>query len=146
MRVLIADDNPVFRAVLQAMLERWGYEVSLASNGEEAWSLLQADERLRLAILDWVMPGMTGIEVCRRVRATNHADGYVFVMILTAKTAWDDLLEAMEAGADDFVHKPFKSHELRTRLRAGQRLLALEDQVHGTSHIPGPTELCALDG
>ena len=125
MRILIADDNPIFRTVLQAMLEKWGYDVSVASDGNEAWSLLRAESRPRIVILDWVMPGMTGIEVCRRVRASNHPGGYVFILILTAKTEWEDLVEAMEAGADDYVSKPFKSYELRARLRAGQRMLEL---------------------
>lgn len=129
MRILIADDNPIFRTVLQRMLETWGYDVSVASDGNEAWSLLQVESRPQMVILDWVMPGMTGIEVCRRVRASNHTAGYVFILILTAKTEWESLVVAMQAGADDYVSKPFKSFELRTRLRVGQRMLDLEEQI-----------------
>src|ERR1017187_3087471 len=85
MRILVADDNSVFQAVLQSMLTQWGYDVVVASDGEEAWWRLQQEEGPRLAILDWVMPGLDGIEVCRRVRANNRLR-YTYILILTAKT------------------------------------------------------------
>ena len=110
------------------MLANWSYEVIVAGNGEEAWTLLQHEDSPKLAILDWMMPNMDGIEVCRRARARESA-GYTYILILTAKTQSEDLLVAMDAGADDYVTKPFKSQELRARLRAGCRILELEEQL-----------------
>jgi DNA-binding response OmpR family regulator len=110
------------------MLTQWGYDVIVASDGEEAWRLLQDEEGPRLAILDWLMPGLDGIEVCRRIRSRNDFD-YTYILILTAKTASEDLLTAMEAGADDYVTKPFKSPELKARLRVGCRILELQDRL-----------------
>ncbi|MGD0666273.1 MAG: response regulator [Bryobacteraceae bacterium] len=128
MRILVAEDNLVFREVLQSMLSQWGYDVIVASDGEEAWRLLQDEEGPRLAILDWLMPGLDGIEVCRRVRAGNQLR-YTYMLILTAKTESEDLVTAMEAGADDYVTKPFKSAELRARLRVGCRILELQERI-----------------
>ena len=128
MKVLIADDNPVFQNVLTSMLTSWGYEVVVAANGNEAWNHLQNEDSPRLAILDWMMPGMDGIEVCRRVRSESRP-GYVYILILTAKTQSEDLIMAMDAGSDDFVTKPFKSQELRARLRAACRILDLQQQL-----------------
>jgi two-component system, cell cycle response regulator len=131
MRILVAEDNLVFQRVLHAMLTQWGYDVVVASGGEEALRLLQDEEGPRLAILDWLMPGMDGIEVCRRVRARNSLD-YTYILILTAKTESEDLLTAMEAGADDYVTKPFKSPELKARLRVGCRILELQNRLQFT--------------
>jgi DNA-binding response OmpR family regulator len=125
MRILIADDNPVFLAVLEAMLTEWGYEVVTASNGQEALGVLESEESPRLAILDCMMPAMDGIEVCRRVRA-HHGRKYVYILILTANTRGQELAIAMESGADDYVTKPFKSQELRARLRSGCRIIELQ--------------------
>ncbi len=131
MRILVAEDNLVFQLVLQSMLRQWGYDVIVASDGEEAWRLLADEEGPRLAILDWLMPGLDGIEVCRRVRASNQLR-YTYMLILTAKTGGDDLVTAMEAGADDYVTKPFKSAELKARLRVGCRILELEERFQFT--------------
>jgi len=128
MSILIADDNLVLQAVLKAMLEQWGYDVVVASDGEEAWRLLDRDDGPRVAILDWLMPALDGIDVCRRVRARNRGR-YTYILMLTAKTRGEDLDTAMEAGADDYVTKPFKSAELRARLRAGMRILELEEKL-----------------
>jgi DNA-binding response OmpR family regulator len=139
MRILIADDNLVFQNVLRAMLTQWGYDVVAASDGEEAWRCLQADDAPRLAILDWMMPGLDGVEVCRRVRATRSITN-TYILILTAKTHSEDLAAAVEAGADDYVTKPFKSAELRARLRTACRVLDLEGRLllaRGL-HLVGP--------
>ncbi|MGD0773252.1 MAG: response regulator [Candidatus Solibacter sp.] len=127
MRILIADDNPVFQSVLKVMLTNWGYSVVAACDGKEAWHLLRAEDAPRLAILDWMMPGVDGIEVCRLARA--HFGRGVYILILTAKTQSEDLVAAMEAGADDYVTKPLKSQELRIRLAAACRILDLEDRL-----------------
>ena len=118
MRILIADDNPVFQSVLRVMLTNWDYSVVVACDGKEAWQILRAEGAPRLAILDWMMPGLDGIEVCRLARAEFGRS--VYILILTAKTQSEDLVEAMQAGADDYVTKPLKSQELRIRLAAAR--------------------------
>jgi two-component system, cell cycle response regulator len=128
MRILVAEDNPVFQSMLKNMLAKWGYDVVLTDNGEQAWRMLQDSHAPPLAILDWMMPEMDGIEVCRKIRSAAGAR-YVYVILLTAKTEQKDLVEGMDAGADDYVTKPFNAHELRVRLRAGTRILELQEQL-----------------
>ena len=122
MQVLVAEDNPIFQVVLEALLRNWGYDVILASRGDDAWEILQREDGPQLAILDWFMPGMTGMEVCRLVRAgvTNR---YVYMLLLTARSQSGDVVSGMEAGADDYLTKPFNAQELRVRLFAGRRVL-----------------------
>jgi len=127
-RILVADDSIVSRHVLDATLRKWGYEVVMASDGEEAWQILQRDDAPRLVILDWMMPGMTGLEVCRLVRA-RAPEPYIYMLLLTSKSHREDLIEGMEAGADDYITKPFDQHELKVRLRAGTRLVELQAEL-----------------
>ncbi len=127
-RALVAEDNPVFQSVLFSMLTRWGYDTVVAQDGNEAWEILQSSNPPRLAVLDWVMPGIDGVEICRRIRAAGN-EPYVYILLLTARTDSKDLVEGMEAGADDYVTKPFNLHELRVRLRAGRRILELQDEL-----------------
>lgn len=130
MRILIADDSIVSRHLLDATLRRWGYEVVVACDGSEAWTALQATDAPKLAILDWVMPGLTGPEVCRRVREhAKDTETYTYLLLLTSKSLKEDLIEGMEAGADDYITKPFDQHELKVRLRAGTRIIDLERQL-----------------
>lgn len=124
MKVLIADDDPVSRRLLRAHLERWGHEVTEAEDGAEAWRLFQA-EAFPLVVSDWVMPGMDGPDLVRHVRGFQRP-GYVYVILLTARTQKADVVEGMEAGANDFVTKPFDREELRVRVRAGERIIELE--------------------
>jgi two-component system cell cycle response regulator len=128
MRVLAAEDNPVFQSMLRTMLTKWGYDALIARDGVEAWNVLQGGNAPRLAILDWMMPGIDGVEVCRRVRGANR-EPYRYILLLTARTDAQDLVEGMEAGADDYLTKPFNAHELRVRLRAGCRILDLQEQL-----------------
>ena len=128
MRVLIAEDDPVSRHMLEAFLTKWGYEVVVAGDGQEAWQVLQQDDAPKLAILDWMMPGMEGVQVCRRLR--ERADHpYVYVLMLTSRDRKQDLVEGIEAGADDYLIKPFDAHELRAHLHAGKRILDLQQEL-----------------
>lgn len=128
MKILLADDDLVSRRVLQANLTRWGYQVVTAGDGAEAWELLQAENPPRVAILDWMMPSMDGLEVCRRVRQLRR-DHYTYILLLTGKDRKENVIEGMEAGADDYLTKPFNSTELKVRLHAGIRILDLETQL-----------------
>lgn len=128
MKILIADDSIVSRHLLEATLRKWGYEVSVACDGAEALEILQQDDAPALAILDWMMPGMTGLEVCRRLRQRAR-EPYTYILLLTSKSQKEDLIEGMEAGADDYITKPFDQHELQVRLRAGTRLVDLQAEL-----------------
>jgi len=130
MKILIADDSIVSRHLLDATLRRWGYEVVVACDGNEAWRILQAENAPKIAILDWMMPGITGPGVCRKVRANvKDKDLYTYILLLSSKSQREDLIEGMEAGADDYLTKPFDQHELQVRLRAGTRLVDLQAEL-----------------
>jgi two-component system cell cycle response regulator len=128
MKVLAAEDNPVFQSMLRALLTKWDYDVVPARDGIEASRILESADPPRLAILDWMMPGMDGVELCRRVRAAAR-EPYIYILLLTARTESQDLVDGMEAGADDYLTKPFNAHELRVRLRAGRRILDLQEEL-----------------
>lgn len=125
MKILIADDDAVSRTMLKSALVHWGYDVVTAENGAQAWEILAEADAPPMAILDWVMPQMTGPEVCRRVRET-HREPYTYILLLTSKNTKDETVEGLEAGADDYVVKPFDRHELQVRLRAGKRIIDLQ--------------------
>ncbi len=130
MRILIADDSIVSRHLLDATLRKWGYDVVVACDGVEAWNVLQTADGPMVAILDWVMPGMTGPEVCRKVREREfEKDTYTYLLLLTSKSLKEDLIEGMESGADDYITKPFDQHELKVRLRAGTRIIDLQREL-----------------
>ncbi len=127
MNVLIAEDDSVSRRLLQAHLERWGHAVTAAADGGEAWRLFQAGS-FPLVISDWMMPALDGPDLVRRIRACPRP-GYVYVILLTARSEKSDVVQGMEAGADDFVTKPFDREELRVRLRQGERIVQLEHSL-----------------
>lgn len=128
MRILIAEDDPVSRRLLEAFLTRWGYDVVVARDGTEAWELLQREGAPKLAILDWMMPGMDGVQVCRKTRERTSRP-YVYILMLTAKDRKQDIVQGIEAGADDYMIKPFDAHELKAHLLAGKRIVDLQEQL-----------------
>ncbi len=125
MQILIAEDDPVSRRVLEATLVRWEHEVVVTTDGTEALAALQKEDAPSLAILDWMMPGMDGVEVCRHVRRMN-APAPPYLILLTAKGSKEDMVAGLDAGADDYVTKPFDRDELRARVQVGARVVALQ--------------------
>jgi len=128
MKVLVAEDNPAFAVMLKSLLEGWGYEVVTAREENQACALLQAQDGPRLAILDWTTSGIDGVKLCRRVRS-GPAAHYVYILLLTARTQSQDVVMGIQAGADDYVTKPFDPDELCARLWAGRRILDLQEQL-----------------
>jgi diguanylate cyclase (GGDEF)-like protein len=122
---LIAEDDPIFRRILESWFKKWDYRVTAVDNGLAAWEILQKEDAPQLAILDWMMPGMDGIELCRKIRSRNQGP-YRYVLLLTAKDEKQDVIAGLEAGADDYLTKPFDVDELRARVRAGKRILDLQ--------------------
>ena len=123
-RILIAEDHYVSRHLLERNLMNWGFEVRTAEDGEAACALLEGPEPPSIAVIDWMMPKLDGLEVCRRVR--RRTGPYVYLVLLTAKSQKEEIAAGLEAGADDYVIKPFDPDELRARLKVGQRVVALE--------------------
>ncbi len=128
MRVLIADDSMISRRLLEAALHKWGYDVVAVTDGTEAWECLKGEDPPRIAILDWMMPGLSGPDVCRRVRQ-NAGDRYTYILLVTSRSHKEDLIQGMEAGADDYITKPFDQNELEVRLGPGRRIVELQDAL-----------------
>ena len=126
-RVLVAEDDAMFRRILQSWLENWGYLVTIAEDGARAWEILQQDLPPQVLILDWMMPAINGLELCRKVREPNQ-NPYQYIFLATSKDAKQDLVMGLEAGADDYLTKPFDKSELQARLRACNRILTLQDE------------------
>ncbi len=128
MKILVADDMPLERSVLRLALEKWDYEVVEAVDGTQALDILTSEDAPSIAILDWMMPGFSGPEICKEIRYQNSAR-YTYILLLTSKNEKDDLVEGMQSGADDYVVKPVNMHELQVRLRAGRRIIELQDEL-----------------
>ena len=128
MRVLVADDDPVSRRLLEVALTQAGYPVVIVSNGTAALEMLERFDGPRLAVLDWMMPELDGVEVCRAVRKKVD-ERYIYTILLTAKGHQAEIVEGLEAGADDYITKPYDLPELKARLRAGKRILELQEQL-----------------
>ena len=139
MRILIADDERVSTLMLGRTLEQWGFEVVVAQDGVEAWERIISDQPPALAIVDWEMPGLDGIELCRRIRATSLRSP-VYVILLTARNSRKDLVAGLEAGADDYLTKPFDPDELRARIHVGQRTLGLIENI---KRLTGLLPICS---
>lgn len=128
MQVLVADDSIVSRHLMMETLRRWNYEPVPATDGEQAWAILQRPDAPPMVILDWMMPGLTGLEVCRRVRQQAR-EPYTYMILLTSRGEKTDIIEGLEAGADDYVVKPFDLNELKVRLRSGRRIVDLQTEL-----------------
>jgi len=128
MKILIADDESVSRRMLQSMLEKWGYNAIAVEDGDEAWRELKSSDAPRLALLDWMMPGQNGVDICRNLRK-QRPEPYTYILLLTARDAKESVVEGLESGADDYLTKPFNPQELKARIRVGLRLLELEDNL-----------------
>jgi two-component system cell cycle response regulator len=127
-RVLIAEDDPVTCLLLKTFLTKWNYDVTVVTNGTDALRILEAEGTPRLAILDWMMPGMEGPQICQRIREQKGRP-YIYALLLSARSEKQDLLRGLELGADDYLTKPFDAPELRARLLVGQRILTLQDEL-----------------
>ena len=128
MKILIAEDEAISRRLLEVNLAKWGHEVVICQNGQEAWDICQTPEAPLLAILDWMMPELDGIEVCRKVRELPHGE-LIYIILLTAKGEKEDLVQGLSAGANDYVTKPFDSDELKARINVGQRVVELQERL-----------------
>ena len=133
MKTLIAEDDSVSRRLLQAALQKWGYEVTVTTQGREAWEALQQPGAPSLLILDWLMPELDGVEICRRIRASEALKSS-YVILLTSRGSKEDIVEGLEAGADDYVTKPFDHGELRARVQVGTRVIGLQNALAERVH------------
>ena len=130
MKVLVAEDNGTMRIMVAGVLARWGHKAVAAADGEEAWRIMQQPDAPRIALLDWEMPGIDGIEVCRRLRAReSEGAAYTYAILLTSRSEKNEIVAGIEAGADDYVVKPFDQHELRARVRTGSRIIELQMEL-----------------
>lgn len=134
LRMVIADDSAVSRALMQRLLGKLGFSPQMAADGVSAWDLLQQEDVPTIAILDWMMPGMEGIEVCRKIRRLSHQH-YTYAMLLTGKTEKNDIIEGLQAGADDYMTKPFDSAELHARLMVAQRIISFQEELFAAREV-----------
>ncbi|MBN1545743.1 MAG: diguanylate cyclase [Syntrophaceae bacterium] len=125
MKILVAEDDAVSRRILEATLAKWDYQVISVDDGRKALKVLEAENAPELAILDWMMPEMEGVEICKRIRSHENRD-YVYMILITAKEGKENLISGLEAGADDYLVKPFDHQELRVRLHSARRILKLQ--------------------
>jgi len=122
----VAEDDPVSRTLISTRLTKWGYEPVVTSDGAEAMTALRRLDAPRLAILDWTMPHIDGLEICRRVREARHL---AYLILLTARSSKDNMIEGLRAGADDYLVKPFDAEELHARILVGQRVINLQETL-----------------
>jgi DNA-binding response OmpR family regulator len=135
LKILIADDDPPTRMLLHAAINQWGYEISEASDGEEAWKILQLPDAPRLLILDWIMPKLDGVELCKRIRHefTNSYNPYI--ILLTQMKGAENIINGLDAGANEFLSKPFNMAELHSRLSIGSKIVQNEFAIYKITHL-----------
>lgn len=126
MKILIAEDDFTSRRILEILLLQWGYEVVVTSDGSEAWEVLQKEDAPPLVILDWMMPGKDGREICSLIREKQKSEVPHYVILLTSKSFKEDIVTAFDAGADDYITKPFDREELKARIKVGERIVSLQ--------------------
>jgi phosphoserine phosphatase RsbU/P len=153
MKILVAEDQTVSRHVLTANLRKWGFDVTAVEDGTRAWEALQQEEAPQLAILDWLMPGMDGIEICRLIRQRPEGPPN-YLILLTARRGQEDKIQGLQSGADDYITKPFNREELRARVQVGirvlelqgalaQRVRELEDALSNVKTLQGLLPICS---
>jgi DNA-binding response OmpR family regulator len=125
MRILVAEDESVSRRLIEGLLQKWGHEVVVCTDGDSAWETLQRADAPRLAVLDWMMPGLSGVEICQKVRALENRDQF-YILLVTGKGGTSDLVDGLKAGANDYVPKPYDPAELEARINVGLRLIDLQ--------------------
>lgn len=129
MNILVAEDDLTSRVILENVLAKWGYNVASAGDGDQAWQMLQEPGAPTLVLLDWMMPGMDGVEICRELRAIEDPGQPFYIIFLTGRDSKKDIVAGLEAGANDYVTKPFDNDELRARLAVGRRVVELQNQL-----------------
>jgi CheY-like chemotaxis protein len=140
MQILIAEDDLTSRIMLEAVLIKYGYEVVSTKDGAEAWTAMQQKDAPRLLILDWMMPGMDGPSLCRKLRENKRNDA-LYIIFLTSKSDRQDVISGLDTGADDYITKPYDSEELRARVRVGQRMLELQSNLREKERLQGVLEM-----
>ncbi len=128
MKIMIVEDDPISRRLLENVMPKWGYDVQFAKDGREAWERIQEHSAPNLIISDWMMPKMDGLELCRKIRLMKRS-GYIYFIILTSKGSKEDVVKGLDAGADDFLVKPFDYEELKYRIKIGKRIVDLEQRI-----------------
>ena len=128
-RVLVAEDSAIYQRLIGNCLRDWGFNATMAKDGKEAWEVLRHPDSPKLVLLDWVLPGLDGIELCQRIRQASSEGTYSYIIVLTGKSGQKEMLEAMKAGADDYIVKPFDEPALQARLSVGKRILDLHEEL-----------------
>ena len=140
MKILIAEDDFTSRTMLQAVLTKWGYEVMATPDGDAALNALQTAGAPQLAVLDWMMPGMDGLSLCRKLHEQERPEP-LYLILLTSKDERDDIVQGLEAGADDYISKPFDNEELRARVNVGRRMITLQNELREREKLQGVLEM-----
>lgn len=129
-QILLAEDDPIARAVVEEALLQWGYTFQLAEDGDQAWEIIQGDQHPELLILDRSMPGLSGLDLCRRIRESDKLQS-IYIILLTASSGREKMLEGLRAGADDYLEKPFDPVLLKARIQVAERILTLQNVLQG---------------